>query len=195
MRGCPVLSHSSEANPDPVLLDIQSQSSSASRITPQFRVVVFSSVLWFPFSELGWIALPALQSQSGKEAPRGLNSMLTDQLLFRSSLQWGDKSRHESGFSTIRPVTAAIQGRWPFPMFSTVRSEMPKSPETIWKKKKKKQHKDLELQTIYLILNYSLMFCWIPLQPGNMKMKGNLGWFCYHWIYCWSQQTYVWPLA
>ena len=193
MRGCPVLSHSSEANPEPVLLDIQSQSSSASRITPQFRVVVFSSVLWFPFSELGWIALPALQSQSGKEAPRGLNSMLTDQLLFRSSLQWGDKSRHESGFSTIRPVTAAIQGRWPFPMFSTVRSEMPKSPETIWKKKK--QHKDLELQTIYLILNYSLMFCWIPLQPGNMKMKGNLGWFCYHWIYRWSQQTYVWPLA
>ena len=34
-------------------------------------------------------------------------------------------------FSTIRPVTAAILGGWPFPMFSTVRCEMPKSPETI----------------------------------------------------------------
>lgn len=65
-------------------------------------------------------------SQSGKEAPRGLDSMLPDQLLFKSpSGETGAGMRVV--FSTIRPVTAAILGGWPFPMFSTVRSEMPKS--------------------------------------------------------------------
>lgn len=33
------------------------------------------------------------------------------------------------------------------------------------------------------------MFCWIPVQPGNMKMERSLRWLCYHWISCWSPQT------
>lgn len=32
------------------------------------------------------------------------------------------------------------------------------------------------------------MFCWVPFQSENMKMKRNLNWFCYHCIWCWSQQ-------
>lgn len=56
-----MLSHSSEANPDPAGHPVTEQLCVAKLAqgvnhTPQFRVVVFSSVLWFPFSELGWMS-------------------------------------------------------------------------------------------------------------------------------------------
>ena len=63
--GCSMPSHSSEANSDPVLLDVHSQSSSAPwnsskrPTTPLVQVVVFS-VLWFLFSELGWMSIACL---------------------------------------------------------------------------------------------------------------------------------------